>query len=127
MCPLFNMLNSCLLIFKLIPVCLSVTLLLSKYGAGWKFFAFASLMLSFYKEIFVFVFTNIAVLLLQSRCICTKDISLAYFVCQYNWSRSGSFDNFGILTLRLLMSYIYIYGTPILDVSRSYTTTHHSR
>jgi len=29
------------------------------------------------------------------------------------------------LTLRLLMS--YIYGTPILDVSRSYTTTHHSR
>ena len=33
------------------------------------------------------------------------------------------------LTLRLLMSYIYIYiyGAPILDVSRSYTTTHHSR
>jgi len=31
------------------------------------------------------------------------------------------------LTLRLLMSYICIYGAPILDVSRSYTTTHHSR
>jgi len=30
-----------------------------------------------------------------------------------------------ILTLRLLMS--YIYGAPILDVSRSHTTTHHSR
>ena len=29
------------------------------------------------------------------------------------------------LTLRLLMS--YIYGVPNLDVSRSYTTTHHSR
>ena len=29
------------------------------------------------------------------------------------------------LTLRLLMS--YIYGTPILDASRSHTTTHHSR
>jgi len=29
------------------------------------------------------------------------------------------------LTLRLVMS--YIYGTPILDVSRSHTTTHHSR
>jgi len=29
------------------------------------------------------------------------------------------------LILRLLMS--YIYGAPILDVSRSYTTTHHSR
>ena len=29
------------------------------------------------------------------------------------------------LTLRQLMS--YIYGAPILDVSRSHTTTHHSR
>ena len=29
------------------------------------------------------------------------------------------------LTFRLLMS--YIYGTPILDVSRSHTTTQHSR
>jgi len=29
------------------------------------------------------------------------------------------------LTRRLLMS--YIYGAPILDVSRSHTTTHHSR
>ena len=32
---------------------------------------------------------------------------------------------FKSLTLRLLMS--YIYGAPILDVSRSHTTTHHSR
>ena len=31
------------------------------------------------------------------------------------------------LNIRLLMSYIYIYGTPILDVSRSHTTTQHSR
>ena len=31
------------------------------------------------------------------------------------------------LTLRLLMSYIYIYGAPIPDVSRSHTTTQHSR
>ena len=33
------------------------------------------------------------------------------------------------LTLRLLMSYIYlyIYGAPILDVSRSHKTTQHSR
>jgi len=30
-----------------------------------------------------------------------------------------------ILILRLLMS--YIYGAPILDVSRSHTTTQHSR
>ena len=31
------------------------------------------------------------------------------------------------LTFRLLMSYVYIYGAPILDVSRSHTTTQHSR
>jgi len=31
------------------------------------------------------------------------------------------------LTLRWLMSYIYIYGATILDVSRSHKTTQHSR
>ena len=31
------------------------------------------------------------------------------------------------LILRLLISNIYIYGAPILDGSRSHTTTHHSR
>ena len=31
------------------------------------------------------------------------------------------------LTIRPLMSYIYIYGAPIVDVSRSHTTTHYSR
>ena len=30
-----------------------------------------------------------------------------------------------LLTLRQVM--LYIYGAPILDVSRSHTTTHHSR
>jgi hypothetical protein len=32
-----------------------------------------------------------------------------------------------LLTLRVLMSYIYIYGVHIPDVSRSHTTTYHSR
>ena len=32
-----------------------------------------------------------------------------------------------LLTFRLLMSYIYIYAAPILDVYRSHTTTQHSR
>ena len=32
-----------------------------------------------------------------------------------------------LLTFRLLMSYIYMYGAPILDVSRSHATTQHSR
>ena len=35
--------------------------------------------------------------------------------------------NVKLLTFRRLMSYIYIYGAPILDVSRSHTTTQHSR
>ena len=34
-------------------------------------------------------------------------------------------QNTAVLTLRRLMS--YIYGAPILDVSRSHTTTQHSR
>jgi len=41
--------------------------------------------------------------------------NVVYFICNYcSW-----------LTLRRLMS--YIYGAPILDVSRSHTTTQHSR
>ena len=43
---------------------------------------------------------------------------------------NGSYKCYvALLTLRLLMSYIYIYiyGAPILDVSRSHTTTQHSR
>ena len=40
-------------------------------------------------------------------------------------------DYLRVLTLRLVMSYIYIYiyiyGVPILDGSRSHTTTQHSR
>ena len=45
------------------------------------------------------------------------------FYVRFDFARDG------LLTLRLLMSYIYIYiyGAPILDVSRSHTTTHHSR
>ena len=43
-----------------------------------------------------------------------------------SFERVGEFKCLGTtLTLRRLMS--YIYGAPILDVSRSHTTTHHSR
>jgi len=40
-------------------------------------------------------------------------------------TRMRRINGFVILTFRLLMS--YIYGAPILDVSRSHTTTQHSR
>ena len=51
-----------------------------------------------------------------------SDIFLAMH-CVYNYLSSLNQS----LTLRRLMSYIYIYGAPILDVSRSHTTTQHSR
>ena len=47
----------------------------------------------------------------------TTAVQTIAYHCSKSW--------FGLLTLRLLMS--YIYGAPILDVSRSHTTTHHSR
>ena len=43
----------------------------------------------------------------------------------YNITSRVVFKSFESLTLRWLMS--YIYGAPILDVSRSHTTTQHSR
>ena len=41
------------------------------------------------------------------------------------FERVNSFVYLGTLTLRSLT--LYIYGAPILDVSRSHTTTQHSR
>jgi len=54
------------------------------------------------------------------------------FCCSLGVVTVGTIQNFVLwliidmpLTLRRLMS--YIYGAPILDVSRSHTTTQHSR
>ena len=49
----------------------------------------------------------------------------SYVLCSLNHHFFASISQCSLLTLRLLMS--YIYGAPILDVSRSHTTTHHSR
>jgi hypothetical protein len=113
--------KSCLLIFKFIPVCFTVTLQLPNHGADWKFFESASVVLSLYKEMFAFVFKNIPALLLHSCCICTKDISFAYFMCQSNWSHSGSCDNFGIsiLCLNLWNLISYIHESLVLLATRS--------
>jgi len=65
---------------------------------------------------------------------CKCLLSLNYIQCHLNInSKCLAFHNlhhvlklyFVTLTLRRLMS--YIYGAPILDVSRSHTTTQHSR
>ena len=57
----------------------------------------------------------------------TPGLRISKFLSHYEptYKNCGS----GSLTFRLLMSYIYIYiyGAPILDVSRSHTTTQHSR
>ena len=64
----------------------------------------------------------------------TRYISWTYITKNFYPNRMKNVQNHRdtsimTLTLRRLMSYIYIYiyGAPILDVSRSHTTTHHSR
>jgi len=57
----------------------------------------------------------------MSRCLYSSPVflisSYSPYPLLYHW--------LSVLTLRRLMS--YIYGAPILDVSRSHTTTQHSR
>jgi len=63
----------------------------------------------------------------KRRHLIRKSPSLVPVVRQFNYNNDVSSYFFRTyLTLRLLMSYIYIYGAHILDVSRSHTT-HHSR
>ena len=55
----------------------------------------------------------------------TLEIDKKLSVCFIDWQKAFDRVNWTKLTLRRLMS--YIYGAPILDVSRSHTTTQHSR
>ena len=56
-----------------------------------------------------------------------KDCTTVYakYICVLRSMKKTGFCFVFVLTLRRLMS--YIYGAPILDVSRSHTTTQHSR
>jgi len=55
------------------------------------------------------------------KILCPQNIT-----CPYIFLKTSTCLSVGLLlTLRRLMS--YIYGAPILDVSRSHTTTQHSR
>src|SRR5215475_13832365 len=65
------------------------------------------------------VFNNFNPLNAELNSICYLLALLAHHFLHVSGIRVKS------LTLRLIMS--YIYGAPILDVSRSHTTTHHSR
>jgi len=67
---------------------------------------------------------------LKTRIVCVWNFILEFLlpVFKYTsirWNILPIRMEFNPLTLRLLMS--YIYGAPILDVSRSHTTTQHSR
>jgi len=68
----------------------------------------------------------------EETIISLDSINLSAFITEvesvYCAARTGPLnatDPLSSLTLRRLMS--YIYGAPILDVSRSHTTTQHSR
>ena len=84
---------------------------------------------------FIIVIDLILIFVISALCKILSDpryvVSIVtYFAhcCVFFESRRTWFDILCFsyeLTLRLLMS--YIYGAPILDVSRSYTTTQHSR
>ena len=60
---------------------------------------------------------NISLFTLFPRCFCLS----------FETGSKNECEQTSLLTLRRLMPYIYIYGAPILDVSRSHTTTQHSR
>jgi len=76
----------------------------------------------------VWVFGSVRHFRYESRCIDLFDLHWvrALTVFMHLGLIDGPFE-VDVLTLRRLMSYIYIYGAPILDVSRSHTTTQHSR
>ena len=76
----------------------------------------------------------------ETRVLTRREVLVGHKTRYYwqTWGKQAGKDTLSItfhyqlmhlLTLRLLMSYIYIYiyGAPILDVSRSHTTTQHSR
>jgi hypothetical protein len=67
------------------------------------------------------------VVTVQPKCRCNIDPqSLRDCYARGGMTNGSKLSLFQVLlTLRLIMS--YIYGAPILDVSRSHTTTHHSR
>ena len=67
-------------------------------------------------DIYIYIYIYICVCVCV--CVCVFVIYLFPLCSKKNWQLL-------LLTLRRLMS--YIYGAPIFDVSRSHTTTHHSR
>ena len=89
---------------------------------------FPSFLPSFFLSIFIYLFISIHCfqcsinpLNPELNPICYLLALLAHHFLHVSRIRVKS------LSLRILMSYIYIYGAHILDVSRSHTTTHHSR
>jgi len=61
----------------------------------------------------------------RSTSFCSTLFSVPFFLDYLTLLKEAVYSSETSLTLRRLMS--YIYGAPILDVSRSHTTTQHSR
>jgi len=78
--------------------------------------------------IWIFTAMKTSVLMVCILPLVSVDLCVMQSWSLLNVSKIGVRLNMQVtLTLRWLMSYIYIYGAPILDVSRSHTTTQHSR
>ena len=99
--------------------------LLGEYGlsevTGEKLSEFASylLMLIFIQRISFFILLYYITIFYIQIYSFVLIVLFVYYLCNVLG------NVYAILTLRRLMS--YIYGAPILDVSRSHTTTQHSR
>jgi len=74
-----------------------------------------------YEQLFVILLSKHLFLPIIQLCVYNNKPTLKQFVCLF----VAKFSTSVVLTLRRLMS--YTYGAPILDVSRSHTTTQHSR
>ena len=67
------------------------------------------------------------IILFHIFCVCVVGIPISQNIIKLYDQPKSTVYKLPYLTLRWLMSYIYIYGATILGVSRSHTTTQHSR
>jgi len=73
----------------------------------------------------IFVLPQSRPTIVQNTITSSKLTSRLALLRRIHLTQKKQYSRIRHLTLRRLMS--YIYGAPILDVSRSHTTTHHSR
>jgi len=116
-------------LFRFADIYMSSLTNLLNYSVNHTFYPRRGVMPHEYTSLFVWTLNCVRIKWDLLRHLCT------FFLCvlsDHNYSQLLSWNFFIVwsihiffLTLRWLMS--YIYGAPILDVSRSHTTAQHSR